>query len=108
MTDEPLLNCTSTADNNEACTSSLMLLRFSRDGGFVYYNKDTPRKAIGLDCAFPTPPKRHLEEKPKGPPEGLQTPLGPGAEVTGSGGFYGVTGEPENEKFNENGQCTRN
>ena len=75
------------ADNDDACTSSLMLLRFSRDGGFVYYNKDTPRKAIGLDCAFPTPPKRHLEEKPKGPPEGLQTPLGPGAEVTGSGAF---------------------
>ena len=90
------------ADNDEACTSSLMLLRFSRDGGFVYYNKDTPRKAIALDCAFPTPPKRHLEENPKGPPEGPKKPLCPG-EVTG-----GVTGEPENEKFNENGQCTTN
>ena len=48
------------ANNDDACTSSLMLLRFSRDGGSGYYNKDKPRNAIALDCAFPTPPKRNL------------------------------------------------
>ena len=48
------------ANNDDACTSSLMLLQFSTDGGSGYYNADKPRKAIVLDCPFPTPPKRNL------------------------------------------------
>jgi len=50
------------ANNDAACTSSLMLLQFSTDGGSGYYNADKPRKAIALDCLFPTPPKRNLQD----------------------------------------------
>ena len=41
-------------EEEDACTSSLMLLRFSVTGGAEYYNDETPRTAIALECALPT------------------------------------------------------
>ena len=42
-------------EEEDACTSSLMLLRFSSDGGSIYYNDEIPRTAMAVECAFLTP-----------------------------------------------------
>ena len=42
-------------EEEETCTSSLMLLRFSSDGGSIYYNDEIPRTAMAVECAFLTP-----------------------------------------------------
>ena len=44
------------ADNDDACTSGLMVLRFSDDEG-----SEKPLKAVALDCAFPTPTRRKMQ-----------------------------------------------
>ena len=64
-------------EDEDASTSSLMLLWFSVDEGSIYYNADEPRKAITLGCAFPAPTRKNLQGKPEGiMPVGLTQQLG--------------------------------
>ena len=52
-------------EDEDASTSSLMLLWFSVDEGSIYYNADEPRKAITLGCVFPAPTRKNLQGKPE-------------------------------------------
>ena len=53
---------TSQHEDEDACTSSLMLLRFSVNGGSGYYNEEEPRTAIAVECAFHTPNTKKLAD----------------------------------------------
>ena len=60
------VNMSAGNEDEDASTSSLMLLWFSVDEGSIYYNADEPRKAITLGCAFPAPTRKNLQGKPEG------------------------------------------